>query len=309
MELKLEKYQNNPDAALIDIQNQFYVYGKQYRQGLTTEEEFYRLTDYSIIFPKLLEMKNKTFIDTLSIQQHDDFLPSWNYWKRTGHTKISPWMYSGIYQNGNLLQSAEWIFQVMDVLKVPAEMMVGLPRDILPVLPDTIFGYVDDNVAMAINEICLDASKLYRSVNPLGKEFVFHFNSGTIATVKIAKKDEAGYIGEGIIDGYMEKSGKIKIEKAADNRIYFWFNEKRGVTGYKRTLGSFFYPIPHPQWKEYEEIRLARAMRIECEYKTLRLPYLLGISPEGPGKKPKKASIHKMTDTNIIHFPLLKTCE
>ena len=36
-------------------------------------------------------------------------------------------------------------------------------------------------------------------------------------------------------------------------------------------------PIPHPKWKCYETLRLARALRLEAEYKILRLPYMLGV--------------------------------
>ncbi len=158
---------------------------------------------------------------------------------------------------------------------------------------------------MELGETCLDAQKLYLADNSIGREFEFHFDGGTEATLLITDKTETAYIGNGIITGYMEKPGRIEIIHR-DGASYFRFNEKKGFTELQKDFNTFYYPIPHPQWKKYEEIRLARAMKIECEYKILRLPYLLGISAGRYEKMPFTESISEAGMGNIIRFPFGK---
>ncbi len=150
----IEKYEANPEQSLYEIQKWFHMLGYEFRRGLITEEEFYSLTFYDLNYIKLWGLKNNIYVDRKNIENCVDFLPSWDYWKNTGRMKNSAWLYSCISQAGNLLQSGEWVFKVMDALKIPPQTFVGIPEDALPVLPNIFIVYdtSKENVIMFLGK-------------------------------------------------------------------------------------------------------------------------------------------------------------
>ena len=131
-----------------------------------------------------------------------------------------------------------------------------------------------DYVYPYLTEKCLNICDLLDDPDPIGKEYVLSFDKGTTATVIIESKETDGYSGTGIVNGYMKEPGLIRIDVNDANRVFIFFN-KKSIDPLQSVFNTYYFPIPLDKWGEWESKRLAKAFRVEAEFKTLRLPYMI----------------------------------
>lgn len=125
---------------------------------------------------------------------------------------------------------------------------------------------------------CVDIDKLVdlEPGSPENKNVVLHLSDGTEINIDILTHFADRYVGMGTISGYVPTPRQIYIEKDNYDSWWIYFN-RRTFSPLQVAMGTFINPIPDPRWKTYEKKRLERNFRLEAEYKTLRLPFLLGM--------------------------------
>lgn len=273
-----------PEAILKHVESFFIEAGKKYRSGLMTEEEFYLAThvQHSPACMFLINRKNTVNINH-KLLYSGDFRASFAEWKETGGAfTIKQWMKSAFQGFSDIRKPSEWLFKVIDVLKVPIssfeELELGENESMNPNLLWRLSG---SSIALALMENCYNIDLLLSDPTPVSKHFSFFFDGGTTVEIDITKREKLIYTGIGTISGYMCEPGEITISYE-DIGWVFLFAEKTG-SAFAVKMETLIAPIPHPKWGEYNAARLARAFKIEAEYKTLRLPYLIGFEPKRTG--------------------------
>ena len=129
---------------------------------------------------------------------------------------------------------------------------------------------------MILTRSCTDINKLLNEPSPVDKGFTLNFTGRLFAEITIDEAKDGRYICTGIITDYVEKPQRIVIDWDEGGSIEVTFNRKT-FTPWQTMMHTYFDPVPHQKWRAYEAARLSRALRIEAEYKILRLPYMLGI--------------------------------
>ena len=270
------KYSSLEPEQLLDcIRGFFHEAGKLFRQGMLSEEEFYLATDYNGVYIPLWEKRNGLQQGRNILNYGADIALAWAEWKETGHIKMRPWIFKCLEQTGDIEESAYWFFEVLDAIKFPITNFTTMVT-CAGAQPHILFRYNQNTVELQLVESCLDIRKLTRDPDPVGKSFKLHFDGGTITDIDITRASTISYEGFGTISNYMVDEGKIEIAIDEDRLVYFRFNRKE-FKPLQLINHTYFYPIPHPKWREYDVARLTRAYQIEAEFKALRLPYMLGI--------------------------------
>ena len=179
-----------------------------------------------------------------------------------------------INTKGNILDAAKWIFHVIDVLLYPINSFSTIDTKLYSVplqsviTGNTVYLMIDDYIIM-------DSVKKFDELFCAGKSYHIRYRSGIEADITINNFENNEYEGIGIIYGYMTAEQKITIcEFEGRIRILFC---KRNFSNYQVALETYFNPIPHPDWNQFNLADLEWSYQREAEYKSLRLPYMLGM--------------------------------
>lgn len=284
-----EHKSESPDKILEQIKAFFVSSGNDFQDGLISEEEFYLATNYGMpcvnydsVYIKLCKMKNDIQVNWRSLSNNSEFKESYDEWKKTEQIQIQPWMKNSIIRKGDLKDSVEWVFSVLDACKIPTCEFDVLMSDYKGEFPeDLLWRYSSDSVSYVLAHHCTNIECLLRDLAPEGKHFSLNFECGITANIVISEVVKSDverdrYICTGTITDYVEKPQRIDIY-IEDNR-----NDAEVLFGYQKLsplqmlMQTAVNPIPHPQWNAYEAIRFERLLRREAEYKILRLPFMLG---------------------------------
>ena len=270
-----------PETILKHVEAFFIESAKKYRSGLMTEEEFYLATHVHLdsAFMFLINRKNTININH-KLLYSEDFRASFAEWKETGGAfTLKQWMKSTFQGFRDIRKPSEWLFKVFDVLKVPISAFEELELGEMESMhPNLLWRISGSSIALTLMENCYNIDLLISDPNPVSKHFSFLFDGGTTVEMDITKREKLDYTGIGTISGYMCEPGEITISHAKIGWA-FCFAEKTG-SAFAIKMETLIAPIPHPKWGDYNAARLARAFKIEAEYKTLRLPYLVGYEPK-----------------------------
>lgn len=291
-------HKNDPPDEILERIRAFFVdAGNNYRKGLLSEEEFYLATHYGTAYINLWMLKNGISVNTEKLQNYYyEFAASWDEWKATSTVQIKPWMRLCIEHYASIEKTVDWVFSVIDACKLPIGEFKNLSSEGLTEWPDIMSCPKHDGTDMILEYRLTDIHKLLRDSFPEGKSYVLHFEQGLVADIRVDSLtiDEATkerhYICTGTITDYVEKPHQIDImwDKGGSMEVII---SKQQVKPWQRTMQTFFNPIPHSKWSAYEVARLTHRLRVEAEYKILRLPYMLGCIEAGtptPKDKPLK---------------------
>lgn len=261
------------------IDKHFKRAGEAFREGLISEEDFYWSTKPHMIFNKLLEKKHGT---RLELKNHDDgeeICRSFYKWKHTGELQLKPWMEQDIISTVDPGIAAEWLFRVVDLLKLPPSYFVGLIGLEEEDYPSIVYEVNRKKVVSLIHGTSQDASEI-RKAYCLSRndKMPMRFSiDGKTLRFKLEESRGTKYYGEGIIYGYMKNFGKITIDITTGHETGVWVGfDQQEITAQEALWGTYMLPNLHEKWKKWDEARLASAYRQEMEYRTLRLPYMLG---------------------------------
>ena len=270
----------DPDVIIKLIRAYFSDCGRLFRKGMLTDEEFFLATHYELVYLDLWSRKNNIFVKReLLPTYHEELNKAWMDWKATGSVQVKPWMNDCIKQFGSMEKAVKWVFEVIDACKIPLCAFDTIPYE--EEHPNLIWSLDHDSSEMILTRYCLDFSKLVRKPSPKGKNIQLHFDGGLVGNIIVEKEvvddsNQRRFICKGTITDYIEKPQRIEITLSRDGSLEIRFNRKT-TTPWKSTMWTTFDPIPHPKWASYDAARMAAALRRECEYKVLRLPYMLGM--------------------------------
>ena len=263
----------NPETVLLYIKEFFMKAGDAYRRGLMTEEEFLVATHFGFVYKDLWNLKNRLYVNEKHLQDAE-FLSSWKEWKETVQIKNYNWFFKTCSQCGNPNESVQWFFKVIDTLKIPLSYFKGI-QDVRT-FPNLLVVQDTNTVKMLLNETCINADIFQDASYRIGDRINLKYYNGNIVDLIINEIQDSTIVGEGIVRDYMNTPGRIIIrldENGQNPDVYF--NEKH-FSRYEILMGTYMYSVPHPKWQSYNIARLSRALRVEAEYKILRLPYMLG---------------------------------
>ncbi len=283
--LEWEK-KETPDQILDRIRSHFASCGEAYRTGLLTDEEFWASTYYERqVYGKLWEMKDVR-VDTASLSRNRDLAESLEEWKRDGSVRIKPWMKRCIASSRDMEEAVHWFFTVLDACKVPLCEFDVIPAQDVKVFPQTALvwniGGDDRTVRTMMFLTCYDYGKLLHHPSPEGETFRLRLEGGlsmefTVKEIILEKGQARRYTGTGTITDYVAEPGPLEVR--VDAKGFMSITIRRfDLSPWKRIIMTEPGIIPHPRWADFEAARLTRALRIEAEYKILRLPYMLGIA-------------------------------
>ena len=281
----------SPDQLLERIRRFFDFCGEQYREGLMTEEDLLVATYYEgKLYEQLWALKNVQ-VDELGLSRSKtEVEASWEEWKKTGRIGQKTWMRSCLAGPRDADEAADWVFRVIDACKVPLCQFDVIPVSAVKEFPNAALMWTNDpedrTVSSTLFLDCYDRAKLLHSNAPVGKTFTIHLEGGltvelTVEEVRLEKGSARRFLGTGTVTDYVEKPGPLEIimdETGFTEVILARFH----LSPWQRIALTIPRTIPHPKWTDYEMVRLARAMRIETEYKILRLPYLMGGETAAP---------------------------
>ena len=261
------------------IESHFKHAGEAYREGLISEEDFYWCTKPHAIFNKLLEKKHGTKLVLRNHDDGDEICRSFYKWKRTGELQAKPWMECDLISSLDPDIAAEWLFRVIDLLKLPPSYFVGLIGLEEEEYPSIVYKVNRKKVISLIHGTSQDASEIIKAYrNNQNNERPMNFDiGGKRLRFKLEESQGTKYYGEGIVYGYMKNYGKITIDitNGHDDGVWVGFDQQE-ITSQEALWGTYMLPNLHEKWKKWDEARLASAYRQEMEYRTLRLPYMLG---------------------------------
>ena len=268
----------SPDEVLIQMQLFILSCAEAFRNGEISEEELFVKTFVrKDLLNIVLELNECTSINSYynaTASDRNAFIAAWNKWKSTGKIEYQQWMIRMINTKGNILDSAKWIFHVIDVLLYPINSFSTIDTKLYSVplqsmiTGNTVYLMIDDYIIM-------DSVKKFDELFCAGKSYHIRYRSGIEADITINNFENNEYEGIGIIYGYMTAEQKITIcEFEGRIRILFC---KRNFSNYQVALETYFNPIPHPDWNQFNLADLEWSYQREAEYKSLRLPYMLGM--------------------------------
>ena len=277
-----EKYKDeSPEKVLVEMQLFILAAAESFRNGEITEEEFFVKTFVDIdLLNKVIELKDNTTINYYYYATQKDksqLVAAWKKWKETGEVGYHQWMIRTINTTGNVIEATKWAFHVIDVLLYPIGRFISLDTKLYKV--PVLYCYSGNNgtmVHLMIDDyLILDTVPKFDELFKVGESYHLRYRSGIEVDIKITGFSDIVYEGEGIIHGYMTCKQKMLIYEI-ENRIRILFN-KRTFSKYSVTMGTAFNPIPHPDWNLYNKAHLEWSYQREAEYKSLRLPYMLGM--------------------------------
>ena len=268
----------SPDEVLIQMQLFILSCAEAFRNGEISEEELFVKTFVrKDLLNIVLELNECTSINSYynaTASDRNAFIAAWNTWKSTGKIAYQQWMLRMINTKGNILDAAKWIFHVIDVLLYPINSFSTIDTKLYSVplqsviTGNTVYLMIDDYIIM-------DSVKKFDELFCAGKSYHIRYRSGIEADITINNFENNKYEGIGIIYGYMTAEQKITIcEFEGRIRILFC---KRNFSNYQVALETYFNPIPHPDWNQFNLADLEWSYQREAEYKSLRLPYMLGM--------------------------------
>ena len=261
------------------IDNHFKRAGEAFREGLISEEDFYWSTKPYTIFNKLLEKKQGTKLLLKSHDDGDEICRSFCKWKQTGELQLKPWMERDLISSLDSCTAAEWLFRVIDLLKLPPSYFVGLIGLEEEEYPSIVYEVNRKRVVSLIHGTSHDASEISKAYG-LSRYYTrpMRFSiGGKTLRFKLEESQGTKYYGEGIIDGYMKNFGKITIDITNGHKDGVWVGfDQQEITSQEALWGTYLLPNLNDKWKKWDQARLASAYRQQMEYRTLRLPYMLG---------------------------------
>lgn len=261
------------------IDNHFKRAGEAFREGLISEEDFYWSTKPYAVFNKLLAKKHETKLVLKNHEDGEEICRAFYKWKQTGELQLKPWMEQDIISSVNPGIAAEWLFRVIDLLKLPPSYFVGFIGLEEEEYPSIVYEVNRKKVVSLIHGTIQDASEIINAYcNNQNNERPMSFNiGGKRLRFKLEESQGTKYYGEGIIYGYMKNFGKITIDITNGHEAGVWVGfDQQEITSQEALWGTYILPNLHEKWKKWDEARLASAYRQEMEYRTLRLPYMLG---------------------------------
>lgn len=284
---------------------------ESFRNGEISEEEFFVKSYISDgLLDKVVELKYNTTINYYyyyaTESDSNQFVAAWKNWKETGKVGYHQWMTRTINTTGNIIEATKWAFHVIDVLLYPIGLFTCLDSKLykVPVL-HCFSGYNGTTVHHMIDDyLILDSVPKFDELFKVGESYHLMYKSGIEADFTITGFTNSAYEGEGIIHGYMACKQKITVCEI-ENRIRILFN-KRTFSKYRIIMRNYFNPIPHPDWNLFNKADLEWLYQREAEYKSLRLPYMLGmitkeqilsqLTENKPAKPKNKACIIDISD-------------
>ncbi len=300
------KLQDPPEEILRQIRAYFVTMGARARAGEITEEEFYLATFFCPVFgqystfSKLLKAKNGTAVNLKLTRDSAELQDAWREWKRTGAVRIPPKVAGHITHFGTLRDSVEWLFTVIDVCKIPISAFSVISVEKVGAFPHVIRETTNDTLKYVLDYSCPDITLLLREPAPEGKDFVLRLEDGIVANVTVEKtcttEDRVRHFDcIGTITDYVETPQRIEIaydfDRTRKSPLYWRgdtqvsFAEIKASPWKIRTF-ALVHPIPHSKWERYNLICTERAIRLETEYRILRLPYLMYSSDAEKGEAP-----------------------
>ena len=282
------------------IEEFFINAGENFRNGLITEEEFYLCTNAeSLVSIMLVDMG----IEVISgmVNEQGNFAKSFEAWKKTGKVKPKQWMYESISPNDDIIGKVEMFFKIIDVLKFPLRSFIKLKLENKDDFPPISIGEHRDSIFLFARGHCTNISHVLADENPIGKEFILNiefinpFNKipyKTTARITIETKKESFISGKGIIKDFMAQEGHIEIDRK--EYIDFFAFGKIKATRLQKLFRTYVLPIPVNKWLKWERERLKKAYEFEAEYKTLRLPYMIGFEEEDNKRRPQEGNIYRI---------------
>lgn len=267
-------------GGLIEIiENHFIRAGEAYREGIISEEDFYWCTKPHAIFNRLLEKKQGTKLLLKNRGDGDKICQSFNKWKRTGELQLKPWMERDLISPLDPCTAAEWLFRFIDLLKLPPSYFAGLNGLEEEEYPSIVYEVNRKKVVSLIYGTSHDASeiiKAYSENQNIDRPLNFNIG-GKNLRFKLKESQGTKYYGEGIIYDYMKSPGKITIDIANMHLDTVWVGfDQQEITSQEALWGTYMLPNLNVKWKKWDQARLESAYRQQMEYKTLRLPYILG---------------------------------
>ena len=291
---------SSPLNVIFEKMEEFFVRaGEDFRRGLITEEEFYISTNPETLVSTMLNDKG---IDVYAgtVNEHGDFAETYEEWKRTGRITSRQWMYESISPTDDVTRNAEILFKILDALKVPLASFITLKLENKEDFPPIYLGETPNTIYLFARGCCTNISQLKADADPVGKEYMLNiefFNPitdnpyKTTARFMVDTVREDYYKGKGLIKDFMAQEGEIEIE-IRKNFDFFTFGSKT-VTRMQKLFRTYVLPIPVTKWLTWEKARLQKSYEVEAEYKTLRLPYLIG-SDEAGRRKPQDGNIYRI---------------
>lgn len=289
-----KKYEKAEPETILSLIRLFFISaGRDYQLGVISETEFYSVTNPFLVWESLLKRKGIVLNHEFIFRHYEDLEAAFYEWmegeKLTGESYS--FLRSALIRNGDLKDVADWFFRVLDTVKLPLSFF--LPMEIPDKrLPAIIWEIGYDTIQTILTKKCRNINNLITDPNPVGKNFVLYFNDCyDKVELEIKERRKNYYMGTGIIDGYTLLPQTIEIEIDENGAEWIRFN-KRTFSREKLLFGSYIYPIPHPDWNEYNEMRIIKGLKIEEEYKRLRIPYMIGVY--------KSAEIDLLMGENLI---------
>lgn len=265
-----EKHKNDELEQLLDAIEEFFISeGKQYRGGRLSEKEYYLKTDSRRVLQKLWKMKGNCIVKLPIVKDYNKFVQTFSCWKETNDIVEKPWMRRVISSDMGVTESVDWVFRVIDVLRIPMCYLTSIETDDYPAL---FYRIRKDELTACLAEKCIDIKQLTEAPDPVGKEYLLHFDKGTTMQITVEDKINGDYFTKGIIDNYMRKSGDVFIE--IDNDEAFVYFNKQTIDPLQGLWGTYLLPNLNDKWDSWNKSRLEYAYLFEMEYKSLRNPYM-----------------------------------
>lgn len=265
-----EKHKNDELEQLLDAIEEFFISeGKQYREGRLSEKEYYLKTDSRRVLQKLWKMKGNCIVKLPIQKEYKQFVHAFSCWKDTNDIVEKPWMKRIISSDMGITESIDWVFRVIDVLRIPMSYLTSIETDDYPAL---FYRIRKDELSACLVEKCIDIKQLTEDSDPIGKDYLLHFDKGTTMQITVEDKINGDYVAKGIIDNFMRKSGDINIE--IDNDEAFVYFNKQIIDPLQGLWGTYLLPDLNDKWDFWNKARLEYAYRLEMEYKSLRIPYM-----------------------------------
>ncbi len=299
-----------PDGLLDRIREHFVSCGRAFREGLMSDEEFWAATYYDrTMYVDLWEMKDVR-VDEKSLNRNRNVTESFAEWKKTGKAERRPWMGQCIGSSRDLDEAVQWFFSVIDACKVPFSEFENIPPEEAKAFPQIYLtwrrGDEDRLVRSCLFLTCYDYGKLLHHPSPEGHSFTLHLEGGlsmefTVGEVMLEKGNARRYNATGTITDYVAEPGPLEIR--LDQKGFMEITIRTfDLPPWKRIIMAEPGVIPHAKWADFEVARLARCLRIDAEYKILRLPYMLGSDSGAPLPRSRGSMTHRQEGKIIYLF-------
>lgn len=276
-----EKYNNgDPEEVLTQMRLFILSCAESFRNGEISEEEFFIKTYVrKDLMDMVIQLKDQISVNYYySVTENDlnGFIAAFKRWKESGELEYLQWMVKVINTKGNILEAAKWVFRVIDALLIPISSFEPLSKKLYSTPVNQVYDGKNEVSLSIDDQILMDHWDDFDKMFEVGKKYeILYYHSGIMGDLLIKDFKDGEYEAFGVIDGVMTHRQNLRIV-SIENKIRILFNS-RTFSEYQIKMGTFFNPIPHPDWNQFNAASLSHSYYVEAEYRSLRLPYMLGM--------------------------------